>query len=84
MPETSIPRRLDPAASPLHSGIRVPTVVVLQIIATLFPLLAGFALFGWRAGGSAAAVVLDALAPPPSSARSVGAVANSAPGIASR
>ena len=61
MPEASTLRRLDPAASPLHSGIRVPTFLMLQILATLFPLIAGFAVYGWRAVGSAAVVVLSAL-----------------------
>ena len=61
MPDTATLRRLDPAASPLHSGIRVPTFLMLQILATLFPLIAGFALYGWRAIGSTATVVFSAL-----------------------
>jgi Na+-translocating ferredoxin:NAD+ oxidoreductase RnfD subunit len=61
MPETASLGRLDPAVSPLHSGIRVPTFLVLQILATLFPLTAGLAVYGWRAAGSAAAVVVSAV-----------------------
>lgn len=49
------------ARSPLHSGIGVPTFLGLQIIATLFPLVAGFAIFGWRAIGTTTAVVASAL-----------------------
>lgn len=41
--------RSAPVVSPLHSGIRVPTFLTIQIMATLFPLIAGFAVYGWRA-----------------------------------
>ncbi len=47
--------------SPLHSGIRVGTFLTLLILATLFPLAAGFAVYGWRAVGTTAAVVASAL-----------------------
>src|SRR5579872_2769070 len=50
------PRPLS-SASPLHSGIRVPMFLALLIVATMFPLLAGFAVYGWRAIGTVAAVV---------------------------
>ena len=48
--------------TPLHSGIEVGTLVSLEILATLFPLTAGFFLFGWRAIGTTAAIVLSSLA----------------------
>jgi Na+-translocating ferredoxin:NAD+ oxidoreductase RnfD subunit len=51
-----------PSRSPLHSGIRVGTFLTLQILSTLFPLAAGFLIFGWRAVGTTAAVVGSALA----------------------
>lgn len=54
-------RRVSAQPSPLHSRIRVPTFLSLQILATLFPLGAGFAIFGWRAVGTTAAVVGSAL-----------------------
>jgi Na+-translocating ferredoxin:NAD+ oxidoreductase RnfD subunit len=49
------------APSPLHSGICVPTFLNLQIVATMFPLIAGFAIFGWRAIATTAVVVASAL-----------------------
>src|ERR1700728_2437401 len=61
MPETASPTRFASARSPLHSGIRVPMVLSLQIVATLFPLFAGFALYGWRAMGTTAIVLVSAL-----------------------
>jgi Na+-translocating ferredoxin:NAD+ oxidoreductase RnfD subunit len=51
-----------PSASPLHSGIRVSTFLMLQLLSTMFPLFAGFAIFGWRAVGTTAVVVASALA----------------------
>ena len=49
-------KRIIAVSSPLHSGIRVGTVLTLQILSTLFPLLAGFLVYGWRAIGTTAAV----------------------------
>jgi Na+-translocating ferredoxin:NAD+ oxidoreductase RnfD subunit len=59
MPDTAAPARLAP--SPLHSGIRVPTFLSLQIVATMFPLLAGVAIYGWRAAGTTCVVLVSAL-----------------------
>ncbi|HEX4052825.1 MAG TPA: RnfABCDGE type electron transport complex subunit D [Tepidisphaeraceae bacterium] len=53
--------RVLPRPSPLHSGIRVGTFLTLLILATLFPLAAGFVIFGWRAVGTTATVVGSAL-----------------------
>jgi Na+-translocating ferredoxin:NAD+ oxidoreductase RnfD subunit len=47
--------------SPLHSGIEVWTIAWLEVMAAIFPLMAGIALFGWRAAGVAASVVLSTL-----------------------
>ena len=55
-------KRFVPIASPLHSGIGVGTVLSLQILSTLFPLIAGFLVFGWRAVGTTAVVAASALA----------------------
>lgn len=60
MTETIVKRRPAEMPSPLHSGIRVPMFLSLQIVATLFPLMAGFAIYGWRAIGTTAAVVASA------------------------
>jgi len=62
MTETAQPTRLPASASPLHSGIRVPMVISLQITATMFPIIAGWAIYGWRALGTTAIVVTSALA----------------------
>ena len=51
-----------PIPSPLHSGIRVGTFLALHIIATLFPLIAGLLIFGWRTAGAAGIVIGSALA----------------------
>jgi Na+-translocating ferredoxin:NAD+ oxidoreductase RnfD subunit len=61
MPQTATSTQMAPVHSPLHSGIRVPMFLSIEIVATLFPLLAGFALFGWRAIGTTAIVVVSAL-----------------------
>jgi Na+-translocating ferredoxin:NAD+ oxidoreductase RnfD subunit len=55
-------KRLALQPSPLHSRIRVPTFLSLQILAMLFPLGAGLAIFGWRAAGTAVVVVTSAMA----------------------
>ena len=57
MTETAVKPRLATTASPLHSGICVPMFLSLQITATLFPLAAGIAIYGWRALGTAGVVV---------------------------
>jgi len=62
MTETAKPARSPASASPLHSGIRVPMVISLQITATMFPIIAGWAIYGWRALGTTAIVVTSALA----------------------
>ena len=49
------------ATSPLHSGICVPMFLSLQITATLFPLAAGIAIYGWRALGTTGVVVTSAM-----------------------
>jgi Na+-translocating ferredoxin:NAD+ oxidoreductase RnfD subunit len=61
MTQTLVKPRPADTASPLHSGICVPMFLTLQIVATLFPLMAGFAIYGWRAIGTTAVVVLSAL-----------------------
>jgi Na+-translocating ferredoxin:NAD+ oxidoreductase RnfD subunit len=60
-PPPAAPSAVAPAPSPLHSGIEVGTLVSLEILATLIPLTAGFFLFGWRAIGTAAAIVFSTL-----------------------
>jgi len=61
MATVSAPPTPASSVSPLHSGIRIPTFLTLQILATLFPLIAGFAIFGWRAIGTTGVVVFSAL-----------------------
>jgi len=61
MTETIAKERLLPTASPLHSGICVPTFLSLQIMATLFPLVAGMAIYGWRAIGTVGVVATSAM-----------------------
>jgi Na+-translocating ferredoxin:NAD+ oxidoreductase RnfD subunit len=48
--------------TPLHSGIEVSNIVSLEILATLFPLMGGIFLFGWRAIGTTVAVIFSTLA----------------------
>jgi hypothetical protein len=61
MTDTIVKPRPAAAISPLHSGICVPTFVTLEITATLFPLAAGVAIFGWRALGTVGVVVTSAM-----------------------
>jgi Na+-translocating ferredoxin:NAD+ oxidoreductase RnfD subunit len=58
----SAPKTLAAAPTPLHSRIGVGTYLSLQLIAVIFPLTAGFLVFGWRAVGATAMVVIPALA----------------------
>jgi Na+-translocating ferredoxin:NAD+ oxidoreductase RnfD subunit len=50
-----------PARSMLHSGIEVGDFVSLEVLAAIFPLSAGFLLFGWRAIGVTVSIVLTTL-----------------------
>ncbi len=61
MTDTIVKPRPAAAISPLHSGICVPMFVSLQITATLFPLVAGVAIYGWRALGTVGVVVTSAM-----------------------
>ncbi|MDP9173085.1 MAG: RnfABCDGE type electron transport complex subunit D [Planctomycetota bacterium] len=56
------PLRCAPVLSPLHSGIGVGTFLALHVLAATFPLTAGFIIFGWRAVGTAGAVIFSTLA----------------------
>ncbi|MGA3067163.1 MAG: RnfABCDGE type electron transport complex subunit D [Tepidisphaeraceae bacterium] len=49
------------APSPLHSGIEIGTLISLEILAAMFPLTGGFFLFGWRAIGATAVILLSTL-----------------------
>jgi Na+-translocating ferredoxin:NAD+ oxidoreductase RnfD subunit len=62
MDSSSTARTLAAAPTPLHSRIGVGTYLSLQLIAVIFPLTAGFLVFGWRAVGATATVVSTALA----------------------
>jgi len=60
MTDVAIPRPR-PIPSPLHSGIRIGTFLALHILATLFPLVAGLLIFGWRAAGATAVIIASAM-----------------------
>lgn len=47
--------------APLHSGVGVGSYLLMYILGAAFPLFAGCVLFGWRAIGSVALVVLGAV-----------------------
>jgi Na+-translocating ferredoxin:NAD+ oxidoreductase RnfD subunit len=61
MTDTVVKPRPALVESPLHSGIHVPVFLSLQITATLFPLFAGWAIYGWRALGTTGVVVTSAM-----------------------
>jgi Na+-translocating ferredoxin:NAD+ oxidoreductase subunit D len=61
MTQTAVKLRSVVTPSPLHSGICVPMFLSIQIIAVLFPLTAGVAVYGWRALGTVAVVVTSAM-----------------------
>ncbi len=53
--------RLPAQPTPLHSGIGVGSYLSLQIVGAVFPLAAGFLVFGWRALGSTVVVICSTL-----------------------
>jgi len=61
MIDTVVKPRRKPGASPLHSGICVPMFLSMLITATLLPLFAGWAIYGWRAIGTTGVVVTSAM-----------------------